>query len=127
MTVLLLVDDDEMSREGIGTRLTRLGYTVIMAADAKEGIDAARSESPDLILMDLAMPQMDGFEATKRLKADSKTAHIPIVALTALKTAEDVQRAHQAGCDSFHTKPVNLTSLHTKIRSLVSTALHQGR
>jgi CheY-like chemotaxis protein len=125
VTVLLLVDDDEMSREGIGIRLTRLGYTVIMAADAKEGIEGRAPNRPTLSLMDLAMPQMDGFEATKRLKADSKTAHIPIVALTALKTAEDVQRAHQAGCDSFHTKPVNLTSLHTKIRGLVSTAVHR--
>jgi CheY-like chemotaxis protein len=108
----------------IGTRLTRLGYTVIIAISAKEGIEAARAESPDLILMDLAMPQMDGFEAAKRLKADHKTAHIPIIALSALKTAEDVQRAQQAGCDSFHTKPVNLTSLHIKIRRLVSTPVH---
>ena len=125
MTVLL-IDDDEMSCAMIGTGLTRLGYTVITALNAKEGIDAARAEAPDLILMDLAMPQMDGFEATKRLKADNKTSRIPIVALTALKTAEAVQRAHQAGCDSFQTKPANLPSLHIKIRRLVSTALHQG-
>ena len=124
MNVLLLIDDDEMHCQMIGTRLTRLGYTVIIAISAKEGIEAARAESPDLILMDLAMPQMDGFEAAKRLKADHKTAHIPIIALSALKTAEDVQRAHQAGCDSFHTKPVNLTSLHIKIRRLVSTPVH---
>lgn len=120
MTTLLLVDDDETSRKLMGTGLARLGYTVIMAVNAKEGIDAACAESPNLILMDLRLPGMDGFEAAKRLKADSKTAHIPIVAVSALKTAEDVQRAFRAGCDSFQTKPVNLPSLHVKIHSLVS-------
>ncbi len=119
MIILLLVDDDEMSREMIGTRLTRLGYGVITAIGAKEAIQTARQESPNLILMDLCMPDMDGFEAAKQLKTNNATAHIPIVAISALNTALDVQRAIKAGCDSFQTKPVNLTSLHVKIRRLV--------
>src|SRR6202790_3862899 len=103
MIILLLVDDDEMSRHMISARLTRLGYVVITAVDGREGIDAAREESPNLILMDLCMPGMDGFEASKQLKTDGATAHIPIVALSALNTALDVRRAVQAGCDSFQT------------------------
>jgi CheY-like chemotaxis protein len=125
MIILLLVDDDELAREMIRTRLTRLGYVVITAIDAKEGIQAAREESPNLILMDLCMPGMDGFEASKQLKANHATAHIPIVALSALNTALDVRRAMKAGCDSFQTKPVNLTSLHVKIRRLVWTGADQ--
>ncbi len=123
--MLLLVDDDEMSRDIIGSRLTRLGYAVITAVDGRKGIEAARDESPNLILLDLCMPEMDGFEAAKQLKADATTSQIPIVALSALNTALDVRRAIQAGCDSFQTKPVNLTSLHNKIRRLVWSAADQ--
>jgi two-component system, cell cycle response regulator DivK len=125
MIILLLVDDDEMSREMIAARLTRLGYLVIPAINAKEGIQAAREESPNLILMDLCMPEMDGFEAAKQLKTNNATAHIPIVALSGLNTAVDVRRAIKAGCDSFQTKPVNLASLHIKIRRLVWNAAGQ--
>jgi two-component system, cell cycle response regulator DivK len=125
MIMLLLVDDDEMSREMIRTRLTRLGYVVITAIDAKQGILTARQESPNLILMDLCMPGMDGFEAAKQLKANNATAHIPIVAVSGLNTALDVQRAIKAGCDSFQTKPLNLASLHIKIRRLVWNAAGQ--
>jgi two-component system cell cycle response regulator DivK len=125
MIILLLVDDDEMTREMIGTRLTRLGYVVITAINAKEGIQAARQESPNLILLDLCLPGMDGFEAAKQLKTNNATAHIPIVAVSALNTASDVHRALNAGCDSFQSKPVNLTSLHVKIRRLVSNGADQ--
>lgn len=125
MIILLLVDDDEMSREMIAARLTRLGYLVISAINAKEGIQAAREESPHLILMDLCMPEMDGFEAAKQLKTNDATAHIPIVAISGLNTAVDVRRAISAGCDSFQTKPVNLASLHIKIRRLVWNAAGQ--
>jgi CheY-like chemotaxis protein len=125
MIILLLVDDDEMALEMIRTRLTRLGYVVITAIDAKEAIQAAREESPNLILMDLCMPGVDGFEAAKQLKTDNETAHIPIVAISALNTAVDVQRAIKAGCDSFQTKPVNVPSLHIKIRRLVWNAAGQ--
>ena len=123
--MLLLVDDDQMSRDIIGSRLTRLGYSVITAVDGRQGIEAARDASPNLILLDLCMPEMDGFEAAKQLKADGTTSQIPIVALSALNTALDVRRAIQAGCDSFQTKPVNLTSLHNKIRRLVWSAADQ--
>jgi two-component system cell cycle response regulator DivK len=122
MIILLLVDDDEMSRDMIAARLARLGYSVITAVNAREAIEAAHDESPNLILMDLCMPEMDGFEAAKQLKSDGATANIPIVALSALNTALDVRRAIRAGCDSFQTKPVNLPSLHIKIRRLVWNA-----
>src|SRR5580693_8961148 len=112
MIILLLVDDDDMSRDMIRARLTRLGYAVITAINAKEAIQAAHEESPNLILMDLCMPEMDGFEAAKQLKTNDTTAHIPIVAISALNTAVDVRRAIRAGCDSFQTKPLNLASLH---------------
>ncbi len=119
MVILLVVDDDEMSRELIQIGLRRLGYVVITAANALDGIEAARDESPDLILMDMCMPEMDGFQAVKALKADSTIAHIPIIALTSLNTSVDVGRAIDAGCDSFQTKPPNLPSLHNKICKLV--------
>jgi two-component system, cell cycle response regulator DivK len=119
MVIVLLVDDDEMSRELIRNGLKRLGYLVITAINAREGIEAARGESPDVILMDMCMPEMDGFQAVKTLKADRAIAHIPIVALTALNSSFDVGRAVDAGCDNFQTKPLNLPSLHNKIRKLV--------
>jgi|SRR5579871_554446 len=127
MVILLLADDDEMSLEMIGKPLTRLGYTVITAGNGKEALETARQEGPHLILMDLRMPVMDGFEAAKRLKSDHATAHIPIVALSAMNTAVAVQRAIDAGCDSFHTKPVNLASLHSKIRRLVTDKVAAGQ
>ncbi len=122
MTRVLLVEDDEMSRDVLSRRLARLGYVVITAVNGRDAVESARSESPNLILMDMCMPEMDGLEATKQLKADARTAHIPIVALTALNTAEDVRRAVQAGCDGYETKPVNLTRLNLKIRKLVPEA-----
>ncbi|MGD0296762.1 MAG: response regulator [Bryobacteraceae bacterium] len=119
MILLLLVDDDEESRELIQAGLKRLGYTVSTAATGKEGIEAARGESPNLILMDMCMPEMDGFEAVKQLRANAGTTNIPIIALTGLNKAADVQRAIDVGCDNFQTKPLNLASLHIKIRRLV--------
>jgi CheY-like chemotaxis protein len=122
MTIVLLVEDDEMSRDVLSRRLARLGYVVITAVNGRDAVESARSESPNLILMDVCMPEMDGIEATKQLKADDRTAHIPIIALTALNTAVDVRRAVQAGCDGYETKPVNLTRLNLKIRKLVPEA-----
>jgi CheY-like chemotaxis protein len=124
MIVLLLVDDDEMSRNLIGSRLVRLGYVVITANNGREGVQAARGKSPDLILMDLRMPEMDGFEATRQIKSLGTTAHIPIVALSALNTDWEVRRAIQAGCDSYATKPVDLNSLNVRIRNLVPIELN---
>jgi two-component system cell cycle response regulator DivK len=125
MILLLLVDDDEEGRELVQAGLKRLGYTVTTAASGKEGIEAARGESPSLILMDMCMPEMDGFEAVKQLKADTATTDIPIIALTSLNTTVDVQRAIDAGCDNFQTKPLNLPSLHIKIRRLVWRAANR--
>jgi two-component system cell cycle response regulator DivK len=123
MIIVLLVEDDEMSRDVLARRLVRMGYVVITAVNGREAVESARSEPPNLILMDMCMPEMDGIEATKQLKADERTAHIPIVALTALNTAVDVRRAIQAGCDSYETKPVNLTRLNLKMRKLVPDGL----
>jgi len=122
MIILLLIDDDEMSRDLIKTRLDRLGYVVITAGNGREGVETARTVSPDVILMDLCMPGMDGFEATKLIKSDPATAHIPIVALTALNTNTDVGHAVRVGFDSYATKPVDLNSLYSKITDLVRRA-----
>ena len=122
MIRVLLVEDDEMSRDVLSRRLKLLGYLVVTAVNGREAVESARSEPPDLILMDMCMPEMDGLEATKQIKADGRTAHIPIIALTALNTAEDVRRAVQAGCDGYDTKPVNLTKLNLKIHKLVPEA-----
>jgi two-component system, cell cycle response regulator DivK len=122
MITVLLVEDDEMSRDVLARRLARLGYAVITAVNGRIAVETARSEAPNLILMDMCMPEMDGIEATRQLKADARTARIPIVALTALSTAVDVRRALQAGCDSYETKPVSMTRLNLKIRKLVPEA-----
>jgi CheY-like chemotaxis protein len=119
MMIVLLVEDDEMSRDVLGRRLAKLGYTVITAVNGRDALTAARAEAPSVILMDVCMPDMDGIQATKQLRADIKTAGIPIIALTALNTAADVRRAIEAGCDSYETKPVNLTRLNLKIRKLI--------
>lgn len=125
MITLLLVDDDEMSRDLIKCRLDRLGYLVITAANGRAGLEAARVLSPDLILMDLRMPDMDGFEATRLIKSDPDTAHIPVLALSALNTNTDVGHAIQAGFDSYATKPVDLNGLYLKIKGLVGNTVDQ--
>ena len=119
MLIILVVDDDDMSRDMLSRRLAKLGYVVIEASNGLEAIDAARAEKPDLILMDVCMPRMDGIEALKQLKADQKTARIPVIALTALNTAADVRRAIAAGCDGYETKPVAMVKLHFKMRKLL--------
>jgi two-component system cell cycle response regulator DivK len=123
MIVLLLVDDDEMARGLIGSQLSRLGYVVIAAASGRDGVRATRGESPDLVLMDLSMPEMDGFEAIRQLKTHGVTSHIPIIAMTALNTDVSVRRAALAGCDSYETKPVDLVRLNRKILDLVPSSL----
>ena len=119
MVIILVAEDDVMSRDVISRRLAKLGYVVIEAGNGAEAVDAARSEKPDLILMDICMPGVDGIEATRQLKADLRTSRIPIIALTALNTADDVRRAVQAGCDSYETKPVAMPRLNLKIRKLL--------
>jgi CheY-like chemotaxis protein len=119
MIRLLLVEDNEANRDMLTRRLERHGYRISIAADGREGLDAARREMPDLILMDMNLPEVDGWEATRQLKADAKTRHIPVIALTAHAMVSDRHRALQAGCDDYDTKPVELTRLRAKIEALV--------
>jgi len=115
MPKILLVEDNEMNRDMLSRRLERKDFQVVIAVDGKEGVDLAVSESPDLILMDLSLPVLDGWEATRRIKANSATQGIPVIALTAHAMAEDEQKAMEAGCDDYDTKPVNFKRLLGKI------------
>jgi len=117
MTKVLLVEDNEMNRDMLSRRLIRRGFEVIFAVDGKQGVDAARREKPDIILMDMSLPVMDGLEATRQVKAAPETRSIPIIALTANALVEDREKALAAGCDDFDTKPVELPRLLEKIRN----------
>jgi len=119
MAKILLVEDNEMNRDMLSRRLERKGYSVSIALDGAEGLEKARKETPDLILMDMSLPVMDGWEATRQLKADETTRHIPVIALTAHAMSSDEQKAHEAGCDDFDTKPVELPRLLGKIEALL--------
>ncbi len=120
MPKILLVEDNEMNRDMLSRRLMRRGYEVILAMDGENGIAMAGSEAPDLILMDMSLPAIDGWEATRRLKAAPATQHIPVVALTAHAMSSDRDKALEAGCDDYHTKPVELDRLLEKIEALLS-------
>jgi CheY-like chemotaxis protein len=119
MPKILLVEDNEMNRDMLSRRLVRNGFEVVMATDGGEGVAMAASEQPDLILMDMSLPVMDGWEATRRVKADAATSAIPIIALTAHALVEDRDKARAAGCDDFDTKPVELPRLLEKISRLL--------
>ena len=119
MAKILLVEDNELNRDMLSRRLERKGYTVVLAVDGAEGLGKARSETPDVILMDMSLPVLDGWEATRQLKADAATRGIPIIALTAHAMATDEQKARQCGCDDFDTKPIELTRLLGKIEALL--------
>jgi two-component system, cell cycle response regulator DivK len=112
---ILLVEDNEMNRDMLSRRLERRGYRIIAAKDGAEGYLLARTESPDLILMDMSLPVMNGWEVTRRLKSEMKTSHIPIIALTAHALATDRAKALESGCDDYDTKPVDFTRLQVKI------------
>ena len=122
MTKILLVEDNEMNRDMLSRRLTKKGYEVVMAFDGKQGVEMASSESPALILMDMSLPEIDGWEATRRLKADDATKAIPVIALTAHAMSGDMEQAKAAGCDDYDTKPVDLARLLGKIESLLKGA-----
>ena len=111
MTRLLVIEDNEMNRDMLSRRLTRRGYDVLVACDGVEGVEAARIHLPDLILMDLSLPEMDGWTATRILKSDSNTRHIPVIALTAHAMESDREKAFSAGCNAFDTKPVEIARL----------------
>ena len=117
MSKILIVEDNEMNRDMLSRRLTRKGYEIEMAVDGQEGLDKMRSWSPDLVLMDMGLPVLDGWEATSQAKADGELSSIPIIALTAHAMEEDRQKALAAGADDFDTKPVNLSGLLEKIEN----------
>lgn len=119
MTTILLVEDNEMNRDMLSRRLARKGYEVDLALDGAEGVERAQASRPDLILMDMSLPVMDGWEATRRIKAHPTTCTIPVIALTAHAMGEHRQRAMDAGCDDYDIKPIELERLLGKIRALV--------
>ncbi|MDF2620044.1 MAG: response regulator receiver protein [Xanthobacteraceae bacterium] len=119
MTKILLVEDNEMNRDMLSRRLSRNGFEVLIAVNGQEGVDLALAERPALILMDMSLPVLDGWEATRRVKADPSTAAIPVIALTAHAMAKDREDAVAAGCDDFDTKPVELPRLMGKIKALL--------
>jgi CheY-like chemotaxis protein len=117
---LLLVEDNEMNRDMLSRRLTRNGYEIVMAEDGQQAVDMAASEAPDLILMDMSLPVIDGWEATRQVRANAGTKKIPIIALTAHAMTEDKDKAMAAGCDDFDTKPVDIQRLLGKIQALLA-------
>ncbi len=120
MAKILLVEDNEMNRDMLSRRLVRKGYEVVVAVDGQAGVEMAASESPDLILMDMSLPVIDGWEATRRIKGEAATAAIPVIALTAHAMATDRQKALDAGCDDYDTKPIELQRLLGKIEELIA-------
>lgn len=115
MTKILLVEDNEDNRDMLSRRLERKDFQVSLAVDGQDGVNKAREENPDVILMDMSLPVMDGWEATRTLKADSDTANIPVIALTAHAMSSDREKAMEAGCDDYDTKPVDFPRLLEKI------------
>jgi two-component system, cell cycle response regulator DivK len=120
MAKILLVEDNEMNRDMLSRRLVRNGYEVCLAMDGQQGADMALSERPDLILMDMSLPVIDGWEATRRIKANDATRRIPVIALTAHAMAGDREKAMEVGCDDYDTKPVELARLLGKIAALLA-------
>lgn len=121
MAKILLVEDNEMNLDMLSRRLERRGYEVLVAVDGAQGVEMTKRETPDLILMDMSLPVMDGWEATRRIKADSDLNHIPIIALTAHAIAGDRERCLAAGCDEYESKPVKFPRLLAKIEEILNT------
>jgi two-component system cell cycle response regulator DivK len=126
MAKILIVEDNEMNRDMLSRRLIRRGYEVVMAVDGERGISAVKAENPDLVLMDMSLPIIDGWEATRQLKADPLTRTIPIIGLTAHAMAGDREKGIGAGCDDYDTKPVELLRLIGKIESLLGRTGQAG-
>ncbi len=122
MSKILLVEDNEMNRDMLSRRLLRRGYEVVIAFDGESGLAMAHSQTPDLILMDMSLPILDGWEATRRLKADAATQRIPVIALTAHAMSSDRDKALAAGCDDYDTKPIEMPRLLEKIETLLTAA-----
>jgi two-component system cell cycle response regulator DivK len=119
MQKILLVEDNEMNRDMLSRRLIRNGYEVVIAIDGQQGVDMALSERPNIILMDMSLPVIDGWEATRRIKADASTRAIPVIGLTAHAMAGDREKAMEAGCEDYDTKPIELPRLLGKIAALL--------
>jgi CheY-like chemotaxis protein len=122
MPRILVVEDNEMNRDMLTRRLARSGFEALIAVDGEEGVELAKRDLPDLILMDMSLPVIDGWEATRRIKADPDTRAIPVIALTAHAMAGDRERALEAGCDDYGTKPVEFPALLEKINALLAQA-----
>lgn len=120
MPKVLLVEDNEMNRDMLSRRLARRGFEVLMAVNGAEGVSMAKAEMPDLILMDMSLPVLDGWGATRQIKAEPSTQSIPLIALTAHAMAGDRDQAMQAGCDDYDTKPIELTRLLDKMDRLLN-------
>jgi len=121
MAKILIVEDNPMNRDMLSRRLIRSGHLVLMAGDGRQGITSAQTENPDLILMDMSLPEIDGWEATRRLKSDKSTRRIPVIALTAHAMSSDRQKCMEAGCDDYDTKPVDYQRLTAKIQAALQT------
>ena len=119
MSTILIIEDNEMNRDMLSRRLVRRGYDVLLAVDGETGVAVARAQTPDLILMDMSLPVLDGWEATRQLKADDVARDIPIIALTAHAMANDRDKALAAGCNDYDTKPIELPRLLAKIEALL--------
>jgi CheY-like chemotaxis protein len=122
MPKVLLVEDNEMNRDMLSRRLVRRGYEVVFAVDGQQGVDLAKTARPDIILMDMSLPVIDGWEATRRVKADAATKNVPVIGLTAHAMSGDREKAMEAGCDDYDTKPVELDRLIGKMERLLGTA-----
>ncbi len=122
MPRILIVEDNEENRDALSRRLKRRGFDVVLAVDGRQGVTMARSERPDLILMDMNLPELDGWEASRQLKADAETRPIPIIALTAHALSGDRERALAAGCTDYHTKPVEMPRLLEQIEAVLRAA-----
>jgi CheY-like chemotaxis protein len=120
-TTILVVEDNELSRDALSRRLARRGYRVVLAVDGEEAVSIGRAERPDLVLMDLGLPRVDGWEATRRLKADPTTQRIPIIVLSAHAMTNDRDKALEAGGDDFDTKPIRFQQLLAKIEALLES------
>ena len=123
MPKILLVEDNEMNRDMLSRRLERKGFNVLIAVDGEKGLEVARTSMPDLILMDMSLPVVDGWEATRRLKSDDRLKHIPVIALTAHAMANDRDKALEAGCNDYDTKPIELPRLLAKMDALLVASL----
>ncbi len=120
MVKILLVEDNEMNRDMLSRRLVRKKFEVVIAVDGVEGVEMSISEAPNIIIMDMSLPELDGWEATRRIKANPQTKSIPVIAMTAHAMTGDREKCLQAGCDDYDTKPVELSRLLEKIKNLIS-------